>query len=300
MKTATPRLDQLEGEYGQDARLAADVYGDNLHILTFQENQRGGDPVAHTYDGKAVFPDKYRGGDQVGIGQPWLCEVNSKGGSTFFAAPLARLDGSFFADLLPAQHEALARIALETHADLIVDALQRAGMDLPAAIPADAELKQKALETENHELQSRLRDLEEQYEDLQARLRQAEHEVRVQATEAEAEAEPGSKNTATHPANPNETTGFTPISGPHSGPIHVTRVQDDVLQSHDFTADAYYGHLSPDRRRLFLKPHPKGNLPCSRGRLHVPGMNRFVPFDEVSALSAHYDPRHGGYFIKLG
>lgn len=290
IRSATPRLDQLEDDFGPDARLAGEVYGENLHILSFQENQRGGDPVAHTYDGKAVFPDKFRGGDQVQVGEPWLCEVNSKGGSTFFAAPLARLDASFFLDILRTQREELARIAVDTRPDLILEAMQGAGIEVPTT--QDDTLVSE-LVTTNGDLTSKLRDLEEQYEDLQARLRHAEHELRTHVENAP---------TATDDSEPEPqraTGAFTPIGGVQSGPVQVTRTQEDVLQSPDFTASAYYGHLSPDRRRLFLKPHPKGNLPCVKGRVHVPGMNRFAPFEDVMSLSGHYDPRHGGFFVKI-
>ena len=273
-------LERLRAEFGTEAKAAAESFGDDLCVLTFQENRRGGDPVARTPDGRAVFPDKFRGGADIVAGDTWFCDVTSKGGGSFFAAPLKRLDAAFFLELGEAQLDRIIQVALEEGHE----ALDRR---IAAAIQADVDGRTQGriaeLEAENVLLGERLAELEEQYEGAAARL----------AEQAEEEPESGGEAVQGPPA-------WRPLNGGHEArPATVDRLGPDLLSSPIFDHERYYGHVSPDGRRLFLKAHLKGNLPNAGGRLHIPGLERVSPFEGRARCAAHFDPRHGGWFVRL-
>lgn len=297
----TMRLDRLEEEYGLEAREAAEAFAGDIYILTFQENRRGGDPVAHTPDGKTVFPDKFRGGDDIIPGDSWLCDVASKGGSTFFAAPLKRIDTALLMDLAADQMDRLVEVALRDHREALAPLLDEA-VDKQADEVTRRRLAelQEAKET----LEERLKDLEEQYDDAVQRVRHHEVEVRAlrerlqDATDGQG-AEADSEGPAQNGSPPREWTGIPGPTSFENGPVRVDRIGAEIVSSPAFVAERYYGHISPDRRRLFIKPHNNGNLPCVNGRIHIPGLERVVPFSGQARFVGSYDPRHGGWFVKL-
>ncbi|MBW3583250.1 MAG: hypothetical protein KY455_09150 [Euryarchaeota archaeon] len=289
-------LDALEERLGPEIRDTVQEWGEELTVLTFRPNKRGGDPVAVTPEGKAVFPDKYRGGDNIKEDETWVCSVSSKGGTTFFGAPLVKLDSAFFFDLLGPQVSRIVQVALEDHRDAIEPYIKSA-LDKQS----DAMLKKRMdlLESEREDLAAQYEDLERRYEEARQKIKQAEIEVR--ALKENAPRNGGANATPTN-GNGEAPEGFAQIPGSHylsSGAIQVRRLREDELESDSFTADRYFGHVSPDRRVLFLKPHPNGNLPCVHHRIHIPGLNTLRPFGDDEELPGTYVSKHGGYIVDL-
>ncbi len=280
-------LDEVEDEQGEEARAVAEEWIRELVVLSFRENRRGGDPIAHAADGRAVFPDKFQGGDDIQSGEHWICSVSQKGESTFFAAPLARLDERFFADLSPQERSRLARVVVDEYQDELNDDLQAV---LQEARGRDEEFSR--LEAERNELRERLGELNEQYDETVARLQQMESSMAVTKPEQ------SNGQGATQPRNGSGKQ--TAVVGRESRVERFTvkRIESDVLYCEGFVDSNYHGHVSPNQRTLFFKSYGRGTLACREGRLEIPGLESILPGD-VEELEARYDPRHGGFFLKL-
>ncbi len=286
-------VDGLDLEQKEDAQAAAEAWLGELVVLSFRENKRGGDPIAHTADGRAVFPDKFQGGDDIEPGQHWVCSVSQKGESTFFASPVARLDASYFAKLVPQERQRLARVVVEEYQDALEHEIRETlGDDAGSGGSPPSNLEQ-----ERDELHSRLMELNEQYDETVTRL--AEAEAHLESLEQQVHAD-GAKRGS------NDVEGESDLSKHprhHNGrepPVRfpVTREAGDVLVCEGFTDGLYHGHVSPNRRTLFFKSYGRGPLPCQDGRIEVPGLREILG-EHVDGLEARFDPRHGGFFVEI-
>lgn len=283
-------LEGTAADVDEEVQQVAQQWIRELVVLSFRENRRGGDPIAHAADGRAVFPDKFQGGDEIKSGEHWVCSVSQKGESTFFATPLARLDARFFADLSAEERTRLAQVV----ADEFRDELEP---ELEAALPEDKQERgdERQLIGERDELRERLAELNEQYDDAIARLREMEADL--------AQAQPGphtngQSETGEHRQNGSSKQAAGAGRDARAERLLVQRVESDVLYCEGFSDSNYHGHVSPNRRTLFFKSYGRGTLSCRDGRLEVPGLDSILPGD-VTQLEARFDPRHGGFFIKL-
>lgn len=298
------RLEEIEKRLGTELRDIVEEWGDMLAVLTFKENQRGGDPIAQTTEGQAVFPDKFRGGDDIREDDTWLCKVAEKGSGAAFAAPILKLDPSFYFDLVPTQVHRLVEVALADHRDalepLFRDAVEAHG---------DEEIKRRFahLQGENERLLEERDALMSDKEAGETRLRELEHEVRTLrahiAERGDGNGEKGGEAVGDGIVQPVVQAtpagdGWVALDAP-PGQARVLRVEEDALESEAFEAERYFGHVSPSRRVLFLKPHKRGNLPCVHRRVQIPGLSTLMAFDGAEELEAEYVGRHGGYMIRL-
>lgn len=282
-------LDEVEHEQGEEARAVAQEWIRELVVLSFRENRRGGDPIAHAADGRAVFPDKFQGGDDIRSGEHWVCSVSQKGESTFFAAPLARLDARFFADLSPQERSRLARVVVDEYQDELGD-------DLKAVLQEDREGEEEltAVQAERDELRERLAELNEQYDETVGRL--SEMEASVPATQPDPTNGQGVEEH--HQRNGSGKSSAETGRESRMERYVVKRVESDVLYCEGFTDSNYHGHVSPNQRTLFFKSYGRGPLVCRDGHLEVPGLESILPGDR-DELEARYEPRHGGFFVKI-
>jgi hypothetical protein len=268
-------IDGVEDESQDMAQTTAQEWLDELVVLSFRENRRGGDPIAHTTDGRAVFPDKFQGGDEIRAGDHWVCSVSQKGESTFFAAPVFRLDAEFVTNLPAEERRRLAAIAVEDYTEFFHEELKEFQAPL-----GDSDTE--AVVRERDELRERLMEINEQYDEAVARLGEAESRLAAL------------RNGGSH--EPSEAQEAATLQRDER--YVVTREADDVLYCEAIPTGHYHGHISPNRRRLFIKSYGRGPLPCEDGRIQVPGLSRLIP-DDVEELEARFDPRHGGFFVEI-
>lgn len=287
-------LDGLDNELNEDARRAAEGWLCELVVLSFRENKRGGDPIAHTADGRAVFPDKYQGGDDIRPGEHWVCSVSQKGESTFFAAPVSRLDATFLSGLLPEERQRLARVVAEEFPEVLESELQEAAVQGESgSFEQDPDGgRARELARERDELLERLGELNEQYDDAVTRL--AEAESRLEGLQGGL----GQRGEA-----PDDEEARAPSANGHRGApteerFPLTREGPSMLHCEGFPDGLYHGHVSPNGRTLFFKSYGRGPLRCEDGRLEVPGLEAILD-DSVQELEARYDSRHGGFFVFL-
>lgn len=292
MSQLMKRIDVLENELGVDARIAVEDWEGDLHVLRFMENRRGGDPIALAHDGRPVFPDKYRGGDDVLPGETWLCDVTAKNETTRFAAPVWRIDRDILSDLSALHQRRIAEALVEDAADVLKPLLREIAAD--GGIQMEDDTGRLVAELEN--LRGHVSELEEQYDDAAVRVRQQELEIRTLRQQVQ-ERGNGPVDGSTGTAADAPAVGWLDLADTRSDEL-VVRLNDDVLESRAFTADRYYGHVSPNSQVLFFKPHQNGNLPCVNGRLTVPQLSQVLPYEDAQEYTAKYDARHGGWFVR--
>lgn len=272
---------------------------DSVQLITFEHSRDPGRdlPVGrHPVTNRIVFPDKKRNGAGIKPGETYFCDLveyhPTAGPSVFYANPITKVDASYLFDLKPEQVDKLVEALLRSAQGLF---FEQARAQIQNKVEQATKGNLEALTTERDALHRENRILRAEVE----KLRQAATAFPANASpigriQGVIGVSPMDQHSLGHSAG---TGGISPEPSASGEVVH--RREADSLMGPLLIDGHYFAHVSPNRERLFIHPHPEGNLRSVGSVLSVPGLSILRPFDGGEDLPASLDPRVGGFSIRL-
>jgi len=277
---------------------ALEARRDSVQLVTFEHNRDPNRelPVGrHPATNRVVFPDMKRQGAGIKPGETYFCDLIEyhppAGPSVYYANPITKVDASYLFDLRPEHVDKLVEVLLRSAQGKLLEQARAqirlsAEQDTKHQISALAAEKEAArLENDRLKLEiEKLRQLVVVGSNGDQATRQSPVEPRSSATTRAI-----STRSHTHIAD-SQTSAVTGV---------VNRPAADLLSSPLLSDGRYFVHVSPNRQKLFIHPHPEGNLRAENSSLSVPSLSILRPFDGGEILEVSADPRVGGLSMSL-
>lgn len=297
-------LQRVAEEAGSDRALRARL--DALQLVTFTRNTEQGKTGLigkHPLNGRPIFPDMRRRGNEIRPGDTWFCELEEYRPMVaqpvvYYANPIIKVDASYLFDLRSDQVDALLKALQETTQDTLLEvakAKQREQLEKEAQARIEAALRER--DDARNESDRLREELAEARKDLSVLKREVDilkmRDIGGSNSVHPSTAHPPPSESAEPPD------GWTALGQGNATTLALDRPLANVIDSPYIRNGRYFVHVSPDRTRLLIRWHVAGNLVAVGGKIEIPSLEVLRPFDRAEKLRATYDLRAGGILVYL-
>lgn len=314
-------MEEAVGEAGFDTDVLHDQLK-KLRILGFQEDRKG-ENIVSVIDGTIVFVDRKYSGENVAVGDIWLCSV-TRYDTVYYAMPLRRITSSMIMGLSDEIREGIVNSLWASNKRDFEKIFEQRYRE---------ETYRQAYEKAREENEGIIAGLNARVLEL---TEQVEHSRMVIEAHAESEEdfivlgseEPEDVTSGDVPASSvaaqthiQQEDDFNPVVGRRtmlSAPgmpevrvqdqpqrqalsqrYVVERVTEETIQSDAFIDGKYFVHISPSRRFIVVRKHDYGQAICVNGRIRLEGLGNYSGFTGRCHLRAEYSSRFDGLMVYL-